>query len=243
MNADSKCKNHPDRAVKAKGLCGSCYNAANKAGKSPASTPSFPAKAKGSVTPKKVSSEPSPKEIMLEAGAGIQLAQELVFKKFPQYRAQDELSDAEVGMLARGLAGEVLSNEFLLKWYKKLHSVGGAHGTLAAAVLAIALPRMANHGVIPAEIAFPLAGIAVMAASGKEFPSEPDRPDSHDAVPNEAGGTLPHNGENGFGQEPTGSFPSGFQTGLTGVSVENGQGPAFSGQESDYAEVVPLRNG
>lgn len=90
----------------------------------------------------------------------------------------DALTEDEQDLLARGIALELQQHP---EWLTAISGALGqvsAHGALAAAILAIALPRMARRKMIPEEIAVPLTGIvylvggSVSGAPGAAAPAD-----------------------------------------------------------------------
>lgn len=106
--------------------------------------------------------KPTKKQLAAEIAVGIQFAQGGIGAVIP-FDEDDVLTDQEVGMLARGIAAELLHYEGLLRWYLRLKAAGGPHAEFLAACFAIAAPRLAKRGILPDEIAMTIvfAGVSL----------------------------------------------------------------------------------
>jgi hypothetical protein len=70
---------------------------------------------------------------------------------YPPWK-EDQLTDEEIGRLARASADEIVNSETLSKWFlavMEFQSKGGAHTRFAIAIAYIIYPRMVRHGMIP----------------------------------------------------------------------------------------------
>lgn len=81
----------------------------------------------------------------------------------------ERLTDDEIGRLARATGDEVLNSKQLTAWLMKA-SKSGVHVKLALAVASIAIPRMVNHGMLPAQVAADAADVASGGAHGDHWP-------------------------------------------------------------------------
>lgn len=101
--------------------------------------------------------------------------------------AADALDDSEIDMLANGIAHELHQHPEWVKKLSQMMSGVSAHGVLAAAVLAIALPRLSRRGVVPWTVAQPLYGVAAMVAGSTPTAHEPaQQPTTYPSLPVEA---------------------------------------------------------
>lgn len=149
--------------------------------------------------------KPTERQITMSVGAVVSTANQglLQFGTIPE---QDSLTDQEVGMLARGIALEILDSERMLAYYMKVTSMsGGKHSVLAAACVAITIPRLIAHGFIPQEVGTPVMLIALHVATRDGGAGSDVFEQS--SVPDERGRAHHSNGGNGVGQVHAGPSP------------------------------------
>lgn len=138
----------------------------------------------------------------------------------------ERLSDDEIGRLARATGDEVLNSKQLTAWLTRA-SKSGVHVKLAMVLASIAIPRMVNHGMLPAAVAADAADVAGRGAYGDP-------------------------GADGFGEIPADEPLAGYAEPLGGVEEQGGfgevpQGTAHAngrahgrsqGQSRDFAPAV-----
>ncbi len=77
----------------------------------------------------------------------IALANFGVLQAKPEW-SEDQLTDAEVGMLARAVTRELMTSQRLMALFERLSGTASPHAQLAGAVAAIAIPRLVKHEVL-----------------------------------------------------------------------------------------------
>lgn len=154
--------------------------------------PSFSSAPRRTVAPKKVKiSERQIAAQVTEITAGIQYG---ILAAKPAWK-DDELTDAELGMWGKAAAQEIMSNATLLSYWQKAEGVSSPHTRLGSVVMLIVAPRLVKHGIMPAELAAPLCGLAsilVMSDNGVGTILDIPQP-----VPDRSGSTLRDNGKDG----------------------------------------------
>lgn len=93
---------------------------------------------------------------------------------------QERLTQEEIGRLAQATGDEVLNSKQLTAWLMRA-SKSGVHVKLALVVASIAIPRMVNHGMLPAQVAADAADVAGGGAYGDHWTDglgqvDPDEP-------------------------------------------------------------------
>jgi hypothetical protein len=101
--------------------------------------------------------------------------------------AQERLTQEEIGRLAQATGDEVLNSKQLTAWLMRA-SKSGVHVKLALVLASIAIPRMVNHGMLPAQVAADAADVAGGGAYGDHRPDgvwevDPDVPMAGDTDP------------------------------------------------------------
>lgn len=99
---------------------------------------------------------------------------------FPKvWTNEDRLKDYEGKLLVDGLWAEVSMYPRLVEWLLALSSKTSGHAQLAGALTLVSLPRLANHGLLPPELAKMASYFALQLATlgANSFPVE-SRPTS-----------------------------------------------------------------
>lgn len=94
---------------------------------------------------------------------------------FPKHWTdEDRIKDYEGKLLVDGLWAEVSMHPRLVEWLLKLSSQTGGHAQLAGALTLVSLPRLANHGLLPPELAKMASYFALQLATlgANSFPVE-----------------------------------------------------------------------
>lgn len=94
---------------------------------------------------------------------------------FPKvWTQEDRLKDYEGKLLVDGLWAEVSMYPRLVEWLLKLSSQTSGHAQLAGALTLVSLPRLANHGLLPPELAKMASYFALQLATlgANSFPME-----------------------------------------------------------------------
>src|SRR5215472_1414885 len=97
------------------------------------------------------------------------------YSLFPKvWTQEDRLKDYEGKLLVDGLWAEVSMHPRLLEWLLKLSSQTTGHAQLAGALTLVSLPRLANHGLLPPELAKIASYFALQLATlgANSFPVE-----------------------------------------------------------------------
>jgi len=130
--------------------------------------------------------KPTQNQIAKNLGTILELGNGTACELVPSYR-QDALEQYEIELLSTAVAGEILANAQLLRWYQSFGTgLSGPHVVLAAAVVAIALPRLARRGLVPAKLAG--MGMALAVGMGNSGIQGTDTVEpSGSAVPSDAG--------------------------------------------------------
>lgn len=81
---------------------------------------------------------------------------------------QERLTQEEIGRLAQATGDEVLNSKQLTAWLMRA-SKSGVHVKLALVVASIAIPRMKNHGMLPAQVAADAADVASGGARSNQW--------------------------------------------------------------------------
>src|SRR5215472_4531019 len=87
---------------------------------------------------------------------------------------EDRLKDYEGKLLVDGLWAEVSMYPRLVEWLLKLSSQTSGHAQLLGAITLVSLPRLANHGLLPPELAKMASYFALQLATlgANSFPME-----------------------------------------------------------------------
>lgn len=87
---------------------------------------------------------------------------------------EDRLKDYEGKLLVDGLWAEVSMHPRLVEWLLKLSSQTSGHAQLVGALTLVSLPRLANHGLLPPELAKMASYFALQLATlgANSFPME-----------------------------------------------------------------------
>jgi len=110
--------------------------------------------------------------------------------------AQERLTAEEIGRLAQATGDEVLNSKQLTAWLMRA-SKSGVHVKLALVLASIAIPRMVNHGMLPAQVAADAADVASRGAHGDRW-------------------------DDGLGEVPADEPMAGYADPLRGPEVEGG---------------------
>lgn len=170
------------------------------------------------------SRKPTANQIATNVGTTLALLQIGVTQFVPL--GEDALNPGEIGMLAVAAADEILANATLLKYYQSVGAnVTGPHTKMAAALVAIALPRLARRGLVPDEVALMGVSLAIqMVNSGATTEFGPDI--AEDAtVQGDAGAAHSDNGHDGFREVRVGPGAPGLALVPTDSADEAGQHP------------------
>ena len=178
------------------------------------------------------SRKPTANQIATNVGTTIAVLQVGIGQFVPL--GTDALSPQEIGMLAVASAEEILHNAQLLKWYQTLGAnVTGPHTKMAAAVIAIALPRLASRGLVPYEVAVMGTNLAIqMVSSGATVEVGPDVSDTA-AVQGDTGPAHSDNGTDGFREVRVGPGAPGLAYVPVDSPDQAGQHPVRDGQGSE----------
>ena len=139
--------------------------------------------------------KPTANQIAQNVGSILEMGNEMALAMVPAYRV-DALQPYEIQLLSQAAAAEILANAALLKWYQSVGSqITGPHTLAAAAIVAVALPRLARRGMVPERIAGMATGLALgMSNIGADIGSnEPEGA----AVPDAAGPARGNHGDDG----------------------------------------------
>ena len=139
----------------------------------------------------------------------------------------DPITEEEAQLVVDALYGELALNPALVIQAAALAHFGGPHGELVRVAALLAIPRLANRGILPpaigAMLTMSLIGIKEVA-SGDAYSSEDFNPGSADAtVPMAPGPDDGNHWGNGNGQID-GSFETALDPGLL-LDPANGAGP------------------
>lgn len=168
------------------------------------------------------SRKPTQNQIATNIAGVLQLGNATACELVPSYRV-DALQEYEIELLSKAVAGEVLANAVLLKWYQSFGtSITGPHTLMAAAVVAIALPRLARRKMVPAHLAMMGTNIAMgMASVSGESTNTADTA----AVQDDAGAARSDNGDDGFREIRVGPGAPGLALVPADSPDEAGQHP------------------
>jgi hypothetical protein len=91
--------------------------------------------------------------------------------------SEEQLTDEEIGRLARASAAEIVNSETLSKWFvsvMEFTSKGGAHTKFAIAIAYIMYPRMVRRGMLPDFLGAMPDGAPDMEGGGAHGDYRPD---------------------------------------------------------------------
>lgn len=165
--------------------------------------------------------KPTANQIASNIGGILQMGNEMAVTLAPAYRP-DALLPYEIELLSQAAAAEILGNVTLLKWYQSVGSnISGAHTLAVAAIVAVALPRLARRNMVPQNLAVMGANLALgLSNIGAEVSSnEP----SSSAVQDDAGAAHSSNGHDGFREVRVGP-------GAPGLTLVPADSPDQTGQ-------------
>lgn len=193
------------------------YRARNNGTASASKTPSTAATRKPR-RPRK----PTQNQIASNIAGILELGNATACELAPAFRP-DALAPYEIELLSKAAAGEILANAALLKWYQSVGSqVTGPHTLAAAAIVAVALPRLARRRMVPERLAVMATGLAMgMSNVVGEGSVETDGP----AVQDEARGTYSDNGADGLREVHVGPGAPGLAFVPADFEDEAGRGP------------------
>lgn len=167
--------------------------------------------------------KPTQNQIANNIGSILELGNATALELAPGF-APDALQPYEITLLSQAAAAEILANAALLKWYQSVGSqITGPHTLAAAAIVAIALPRLARRGMVPVR----LAGMATGLALGMSNIGADVGTDEHNetAVQSDAGPTHGDNGHDGFREIRVGPGAPGLALVPADSPDEAGQHP------------------
>jgi hypothetical protein len=124
---------------------------------------------------------------------------------YPPWK-EEQLTNEEIGRLARATGDEILQSETLTRWFlsaMEVTSKGGPHARLAIALAYIAYPRMVRRGVLP------------------DFLPDLVRYEPADVA---GGGAHGDPGADGFGEVPADEPLAGYAEPLGSVEEQGGLG-------------------
>ena len=193
------------------------YRARNNGTASASKTPSTAATRKPR-RPRK----PTQNQIASNIAGILELGNATACELAPAFRP-DALAPYEIELLSKAAAGEILANAALLKWYQSVGSqVTGPHTLAAAAIVAVALPRLARRRMVPERLAVMATGLAMgMSNVVGEGSVETDGP----AVQDETRGTHSDNGADGLREVYVGPGAPGLAFVPADFEDETGRGP------------------
>ena len=171
--------------------------------------------------------KPTANQIASNVGSILEMGNEMALAMVPAYRL-DALQPYEIQLLSNAAAAEILANAALLKWYQSVGSqITGPHTLAAAAIVAVALPRLARRNMVPGRIAAMAQGLALgMSNIGADLgPDIAEGP----AVQDDAGPARSDNGHDGFREIRVGP-------GAPGLALVPSDSPDETGQH-----IVPDR--
>jgi hypothetical protein len=163
------------------------------------------------------------------------VGQSLLLARAPELK-EDALTPRERILLADALAEEATNSTSLHRWMAKVGKQK-KHAKLGMVLMAIALPRLARHGMIPSEgiddVAEQLASQLETGSSSGPSGSSPTGPDvPWDAVPMAAGGSPFSDRRNGVGE-----------VNLSGVAAESAPLRSDSENQDGRHSVAGTSNG
>lgn len=167
--------------------------------------------------------KPTANQIAQNIGTILELGNATALQLAPSY-APDSLQQYEIELLSKAAAAEILANAQLLRWYQSFGtSITGPHTLAAAALIAIALPRLARRGMVPAHLAGMGTSLALgMSNVGAEVGTdEPSGP----AVQDDAGGAHSDNGTDGLREVHVGPGAPGLAFVPADSAFETGRRP------------------
>jgi hypothetical protein len=112
--------------------------------------------------------KPKPADVYAAMGTAIYALDTCATWVSPTW-TQERLTQEEIGRLAQATGDEVLNSKQLTAWLMRA-SKSGVHVKLALVVASIAIPRMVNHGMLPAQVAADAADVAGRGAYGDRGP-------------------------------------------------------------------------
>lgn len=166
--------------------------------------------------------KPTQNQIASNIASILELGNATACELAPAFRP-DALAPYEIELLSKAAAGEILANAALLKWYQSVGSqVTGPHTLAAAAIVAVALPRLARRRMVPERLAVMATGLAMgMSNVVGEGSVETDGP----TVQDEARGTYSDNGADGLREVYVGPGAPGLAFVPADFEDEAGRGP------------------
>lgn len=162
----------------------------------------------GSVAPDRTArsssrgAKPKPADVYSAMATGIYGLDTAATWFIPTWK-DERLSDDEIGRLARATGDEVLNSKQLTAWLMRA-SKSGVHVKLAMVLASIAIPRMVNHGMLPAAVVADAADMASGRAHGDSW-------------------------ADGFGEVPADEPLAGYEEPLGSVEEQGGLGEVPEG--------------
>jgi hypothetical protein len=150
------------------------------------------------------SAKPKPADVYAAMGTAI-YALDTGATWFSPTWAAERLTQEEIGRLAQATGDEVLNSKQLTAWLMRA-SKSGVHVKLALVVASIAIPRMVNHGMLPAQVATDAADVAGRGAHGDYWPDGLGEVDPDEQVagdPDALRGAEEQGGLDAVPEEPT----------------------------------------